>query len=141
MNPNAPVSPPAITACERILLVEDEEIVRLMIKSVLGFRGYKVVEAEDGIDAVEKFQASSQKIDLVLMDFHLPRLNGRESVVRLRQIDPKLPVVILSGGLHDAIGDDGGPELEGVAFLHKPFDNDELFRVMRQLLDARSALA
>lgn len=132
MNPKATrKSPPAR---ERILLVDDEDLVRMMIKSVLGFRGYQVVEAVDGIDAVEKFREASPKIDLVLMDFHLPRLNGQEALFRIREIDPKLPAVILSGGLHDGIGGGG---LEGVAFLHKPFENEELFRLVRELLDAR----
>ena len=122
---------------ERILLVDDEEMVRMMIKSVLNWRGYQVVEAEDGIDAVEKFRAASPKIDLVLMDFHLPRLNGQDALRRIRETDPKLPAVILSGGLHEGIGDGTGGGLDGVAFLHKPFENDELLRLMRELLDAR----
>ena len=132
MNPKATSKPRAVR--ERILLVDDEDLVRRMIKTMLGFRGYQVVEAEDGIDAVEKFRAASPKIDLVLMDYHLPRLNGREALVRIREIDPKLPAVIFSGGLHEGIGD---AWLEGVAFLHKPFENDELFRLVRELLDAR----
>ena len=123
---------------ERILLVDDEDLVRMMIKAVLGFNGYQVVEAEDGIDAVEKFRAASPKIDLVLMDFHLPRLNGCEALVRIREIDPKLPAVILSGGLHDGLEEGGEGRLEGVAFLHKPFQNEELYRIVRELLDARS---
>ena len=132
MNPKATSKPRAVR--ERILLVDDEDLVRRMIKTVLNFHGYQVVEAEDGIDAVEKFRAASPKIDLVLMDYHLPRLNGREALVRIREIDPKLPAVIFSGGLHDGIDDAG---LEGVAFLHKPFENAELFRLVRELLDAR----
>jgi two-component system, cell cycle sensor histidine kinase and response regulator CckA len=132
MTPKATNKPPATR--DRILLVDDEDLVRMMIRTVLGFRGYEVVEAEDGIDAVEKFRAASPGIDLVLMDYHLPRLNGREALLRIREIDPKVPAVIFSGGLHDGISDGG---LEGVAFLHKPFENDELFRLVRELLDAR----
>jgi len=132
MKPKSAARP---AARERILLVDDEDLVRMMIKSVLGFSGYRVTEAEDGIDAVEKFRAASPKIDLVLMDYHLPRLNGHDALLRIREIDPRMPAVILSGGLHEGLGD----VPNGVAFLHKPFENDELLRVMRGLLDARTA--
>jgi len=137
MNPKAAGATPAVR--ERILLVDDEEMVRMMIKSVLGFRGYQVTEAGDGIEALEKFKAASPPIDLVLMDYHLPRLNGQETLVQIRELDPKVPAVILSGGLHDGIGEEGTRGLEGVGFLHKPFQNDELFRIIRELLDARES--
>lgn len=127
---------PKPAARERILLVDDEDLVRMMIKSVLGFSGYQVVEAEDGLDAVEKFRAASPKIDLVLMDYHLPRLNGQEALLRLREIEPGLPAILLSGGLHDGMERMAG--LEDVTFLHKPFENDELLRAMRGLLDGRA---
>ena len=119
---------------ERVLLVDDETLVRTMTRTVLGFAGYQVVEAEDGVEAVEKFRSASPKIELALLDYHLPRMNGHEVLVQIREMDPKLPAVILSGGLHEGIGATG---LDGVAFLHKPFQNDELLRVMRDLLEAR----
>jgi CheY-like chemotaxis protein len=129
------LKPPVAGAC--ILLVDDEEMVRKMIKSILGMRGYKVVEAEDGVDALEKFRDATQKIDLVLMDYHLPRLNGIDSLLQLREMDPKLPAVILSGGLHEGIGEGTPGGLDGVEFLHKPFQNDELFGLLARLLQAR----
>ena len=70
MNPKAAAKIPAVR--EWILLVDDEELVRMMIKSVLKMRGYQVVEAEDGIDALEKFRMASPKIELVLMDSRKP---------------------------------------------------------------------
>lgn len=136
MNPQNTGKSPAVR--ERILLVDDEDLVRMMIKSVLGWRGYQVVEAEDGIEAVEKFRAASPPIDLVLMDFHLPRLNGQEALALIRESDPTLPAVILSGGLHEGIGDGPNDGLSNVAFLHKPFENEELLRLVRELLDARN---
>ena len=110
----------------------------MMIKSVLALRGYDVVEAEDGIDAVEKFQAATPKIDLVVMDYHLPRLNGHEALARIREMDPKMPAVMLSGGLHDGTGEEGTQGLAAVAFLHKPFQNEDLFEVIRRLIDGRT---
>ena len=139
MSAKATTKPGA--ARERILLVDDEQMVRMMIKSILGFRGYQVIEAEDGIDAVEKFREATSKIDLVLMDYHLPRLNGHEALLQLRELDPELPALMLSGGLHDGIDMDTTNGLRGVAFLHKPFQNDELFRLVGELIGARSGRA
>ena len=119
---------------ERILVVDDEELVRLVTKAVLAYRGYKVVEAEDGQDAVTKYSAAPSSFDLILMDMHMPRLNGYDALVRIRQINPQAKAIILSGGVHDP--EDGVGQMEKVAFLHKPFENHELVRLVRQLLDS-----
>ena len=128
--------PKALEGRERILVVDDEELVRMVTKAVLAYRGYDVLEAEDGQDAVEKFSSASPKIDLVLMDVHMPRLNGHDALRRIREIEPNARVVLVSGGVHDGASDPSTGQ-EGVAFLHKPFENQELARVVRELLDAR----
>ena len=119
---------------ERILVVDDEELLRMVMKAVLAYRGYHVAEAEDGVDAVEKYAKASPKFDLVLMDMHMPRLNGHDALVKIREIDPRARAVMLSGGLHDGASD-SVTGLEGVSFLHKPFENQELIRLVRQMLD------
>jgi CheY-like chemotaxis protein len=119
---------------ERILVVDDEELVRLVTKAVLAYRGYQIEEAEDGEDAVRKYARSTAPFDLVLMDMHMPRLNGHDALRRIREINPRAKAVILSGGVHEPeeyIGDE-----ERVAFLHKPFENQELLRVVRRVLDS-----
>ena len=121
---------------ERILVVDDEELVRMVTKAVLSYRGYNVAEAEDGQDAVEKYRAAQPPFDIVLMDMHMPRLNGHDALLRIREINPKARVVLLSGGLHDA-GADSVTSLPGVVFLHKPFENQELVRLVRELLDRK----
>lgn len=123
----------AVEGKERILVVDDEELVRMVTKAVLAYRGYQVSEAEDGEDAVEKYAKAPGSFDLVLMDLHMPRLNGYDALVRIREINPKAKVIMLSGGVHDP--EDGIGQLEKVAFLHKPFDNQELVRLVRQMLD------
>jgi nitrogen-specific signal transduction histidine kinase/ActR/RegA family two-component response regulator len=132
----APVSDPmTMEGHERILVVDDEELVRMVTKAVLAYRGYQVVEAEDGEDAIEKYTKASPPIDLVLMDMHMPRLNGHDALLRIREANPKAKAVMFSGGLHDRASD-AAASLEGVAFLHKPFENQELIRVVREMLDA-----
>jgi DNA-binding response OmpR family regulator len=135
MKPGATSSP---ARRERILIADDEELVRMAIKAILSIGGYDVAMAEDGAEAVEKFREASPRFDLVVLDMHMPRLDGHGALLRICEIDPHARVVLLSGGLHDFTSD-SVTGLEGVAFLHKPFENDELLGLIRQLLDSRRA--
>ena len=123
-------------ARERVLVVDDEELVRMVIKAVLTYRGYQVFEASDGEDAVLKYQQAQPAFDLVLMDLHMPRLNGYDALLRIRQLNPKLKAILLSGGSQDPAS--LGGDIEGVAYLQKPFDNQELANVVRKLLDGKA---
>jgi len=121
---------------ERILLVDDEELVRMAIKAILSFGGYDVALAEHGAEGVERFRDASPGFDLVVLDMHMPRLDGRGTLLRIREIDPNARVVLLSGAMQDPANE--GIEMEGVAFLQKPFENDELLGLVRQMLGSRS---
>jgi len=132
-RPARVADPKATEGKECILLVDDEELVRLVTKAVLSFRGYRVMEAEDGQDAVDKYGANPAAVDLVLMDMHMPRLNGYDALRRIRQLNPRARVIMLSGGVHDP--EAGLSDLDGAAFLHKPFENEDLLRLVRQQLD------
>jgi CheY-like chemotaxis protein len=118
---------------ERVLVVDDEELVRLVTKAVLAYRGYQVTEAGDGKEAVEKYAAAAGAFDLVLMDLHMPRLNGFEALKRIRELNPRAKAIVLSGGVHEP--EDRPALLDNVAFLHKPFENQELLRQVRRMLD------
>ena len=119
---------------ERILVVDDEELVRMVTKAVLAYRGYQVTEAEDGEDAVEKYTMSATPFDLILMDLHMPRLNGYDALLKIRQQFPSARAILLSGGVHEP--DSMFGNLEGVAFLQKPFENQELVLLVRRMLDS-----
>ncbi|MDB6054971.1 MAG: domain S-box, partial [Verrucomicrobiales bacterium] len=120
---------------ERILIVDDEEFVRLVTRAVLGYRGYTMVEAVDGAEGVEKYKNAEIPFDLVLMDLHLPKMNGWDALAQIKQFDPKAKVIMLSGG--SAAGfDEKGQELGASGFLEKPFENINLLKMVRKLLDA-----
>jgi nitrogen-specific signal transduction histidine kinase/ActR/RegA family two-component response regulator len=108
-----------------ILLVEDEEMIRNMTTSMLSRMGFKVLEAIDGVDAVEIFQKHQDEIDVVVSDLTMPRMDGWETLAALRQIRPNLPVILASG--HDESMVFAGDHLESPqAFLHKPYKRSTL---------------
>jgi CheY-like chemotaxis protein len=114
-------------------VVDDEELVRMVTKAVLAYRGYQIAEARDGEEAVRKYAETQPPFDLVLMDLHMPRLNGYDALLRIRQMNPRLKAVLVSGGSQDPAS--LGGDIDGVAYLQKPFDNQELAGVVRRLLD------
>ncbi len=121
---------------ECILVADDDEAVRTIIRAVLEYRGYHVVEACDGEDAVNKYLKSPNRFDLVLMDLHMPRLNGCEALLKIRQSDPKARIVLLSGTVQE-LKEGARGEIEKVRFLPKPFQNQELVELVREVLDAK----
>lgn len=130
----APIETKDLEGKEQILVVDDEELVRMVTKAVLAYRGYRIIEAEDGEDAVAKYSANAGSIGLVLMDLHMPKLNGHEALLQIREINPQVRAILLSGGLQEVDG--RLSEMKNLAFLQKPFENQELLRVVRELLDS-----
>ncbi|HYM75276.1 MAG TPA: PAS domain S-box protein [Candidatus Dormibacteraeota bacterium] len=118
---------------ETVLLVEDEESVRQLVRDTLTARGYRVVEAEHGEAGVAAAAALQGKIDLVITDVVMPGMGGREMVKLLAQTRPDTKVLYLSGYTEDAIVNDGSIE-KGTAFLQKPFTLQNLSRKVREVL-------
>lgn len=133
-KPAIKVETSATEGRERILVVDDEEMVRMVIKAVLAYRGYQVTEARDGEEAVQLYSANPGGFDLVVLDLHMPRLSGHEALLRIRAVNPNARAVMLSGGIHDLDTTSG---LDPIAFLQKPFENQELLQLIREMLDAR----
>jgi len=80
-----------------VLLVEDEEMVRQMASAILKRLGFTVLEAKDGVQAVEVFRERHDEIRCVLCDLTMPRMDGWETLAALRKIEPYIPVVLASG--------------------------------------------
>ncbi len=119
--------------CETVLLVEDEESVRELVRETLKARGYKVLEADNGESGLRVAAAYSDRIDILITDVVRPGMGGRELSKRLLQIRPNLGVLYLSGYTEDTILHQGvlGP---GTAFLQKPFTLQNLARKVREVL-------
>lgn len=119
---------------ERILLVEDEDSVRMLGKEILSACGYSVIEAANGAEALNLALNSEDPIDLVITDVVMPQMGGRELVERLSAANPQIRVLFTSGYTDDAILRHGIID-KGADFLQKPFTFDALSRKVRQLLE------
>jgi PAS domain S-box-containing protein len=133
------VAPAATGGNEHILVVDDEQSIREVATDLLTSFGYSVLLAKDGIEAIEVFRGNRSIISLVLLDMQMPGLNGLLTHRRLREIDPAVRVILSSGyGLDSDI--QGGLEEGVLAFIQKPYEVNELARLVRQCLDKAPAV-
>jgi PAS domain S-box-containing protein len=120
-----------------VLLVEDEPALRAVVARVLRASGYEVVEAADGVEALERARARREDFDAVITDVVMPRMGGRELAERLREERPAVPVLFVSGHVEEA--STGGSLPRGAAFLGKPFEPEALRRALLELTARRRA--
>src|SRR6266568_1387132 len=118
---------------ETVLLVEDEESVRQLVRETLQSKGYKVLEAENGEAALRIASAHLGSIEMLITDVVMPGMSGRELSKKLDEARPKTKVLYLSGYTEDAIMQQGVFEV-GTAFLQKPFTLQMLSRKVRDVL-------
>ncbi len=120
---------------ECILLTEDEEVIREMAQMALEAKGYKVLTAPDGAAALGIYRNRWKEIDLVVADMVMPHMSGPELVARMKEVNPKVRVVVSSGY---------SPDLEGqhmlqhgcLGYLQKPYNPEDLCRMIRSVLDS-----
>ena len=117
----------------RVLLVDDEEIVRNIAFKMLTRIGYEVVLTSDGQEAVDFYQDHHEEIDLVVVDMLMPRMNGRDCFRRLREINPQVRAILSTGYSHNQsiqeVLDEGL-----LAYISKPFDLQEIASVVGSVL-------
>ena len=117
-----------------VLVVEDDRLNRNLICKVLRNEGHQVVEANDGAEALELLYA--QRFDLVITDFVMPRLNGLKFVEQLHPLQPRLPIIFITGYLSAA---SGKAIFDNVAeVIPKPFELDVLRSTVQRLLESTS---
>ena len=118
---------------ETVLLVEDEESVRELVRETLRSKGYTVMEAADGISGMKVAESWEGKIDILITDVVMPGMSGRELAQRVSASRPDIRVLYLSGYTEDAIIHEGVLD-PGIAFLQKPFTLQALARKVRAVL-------
>lgn len=134
----APVAAKMAHGKETVLLVEDEPPVRKLLRRVLEQYGYRVIEAENGLLALDAWARESAKADILLSDAVLPGgVSGRELAARLRKDRPGLKVILTSGfDLGDTLIPELGPSEQDFRFIQKPYAPEKLVSLVRECLDS-----
>jgi len=113
---------------QTILMVDDEDLVLNMGRTILSAFGYRVLTANSGAKALEIFSSSNADVDLVITDLVMPQMSGRELMEKIQALSPGIPIICTSGYVRAS-----GKENPG-NFLPKPFTSQELLRRVKQLL-------
>ncbi len=128
----------ALDGTETVLLAEDDPAVRAMTAEVLRERGYLVLEARDGVEALAALRAHARPVDIVVTDVAMPRMDGRRLADAVRASAPATKVLFLSGHVDEAVSRHG-VDPSGGALLAKPFRPEVLLERIRSLLPAARA--
>lgn len=120
---------------ETVLLVEDEASVRALAETILKKLGYKVLVADSGKAALEIWQQSQDSIDIVLTDVIMPQMSGGDLAHKLRELNPRIKILFMSGYTDDMIAGHGVLAGE-TQLIQKPFTAEALGRKLRAVLDA-----
>jgi len=127
---------PARGGHETILLVEDEDIVRHVATAALKRKGYHIIQASSGSDALVKWETCKNKVDLILIDVVMPGMNGNQVAGILTANAPDIPVLFMSGHTEDVVLHKGIID-HGIAFIQKPFSAESLSHKVREILDSK----
>ena len=125
--------PELVGRSKTILVVEDEDSVRQLCTELLEIFGYNTITASDGLEGVEMFKANQNRIDLVLLDLLMPRMNGIEAYAEFIKMKPDIKVLISSGFTEEALAEKmKGPLPAG--YLHKPYQMENLKEEIERIL-------
>lgn len=124
-----------MTSLHTILIVDDESYIRDLLMSVLSLE-YKVLTAEDGVEAFEKYSQHQDAIQCVITDLFMPRMDGEELIAKLHEAQPDLPVILITA-LQDEARLNQLRERPNVTVMPKPFNLGQLRNTLRQSMTVR----
>ncbi len=132
----ATTSTQVLKGSETILVVEDDHLIRSLIREILTDNGYVVLAAGLGQEALQLCQNAPGKIDLLLTDVVLPQMSGKEIAFRVQKMRPDVKTIFMSGYTGDAMARGNAPGEPKGEFLQKPFTPDVLCKRIRAVLDS-----
>lgn len=136
VTPMADKKSPLPGGSETILIVDDHETIWDFLITALQKLGYSVLLAENGLDAVEIYQANPDQIDMVLLDMIMPKAGGHQTFFRLKAIDPEVRVLLSSGFVSESEVQDLLAQ-GACGFIPKPHRLPVMARAIRDVLDGR----
>jgi len=132
-----PTSRPVPKGKERILFVDDEELLVEMAEGMLGRLGYKVVCTTDSADALQIFAKDPHAFDLVITDHTMPNMTGATLAQKLKEIRPDIPLILCTG-YSETISQEKAESMGIHGFVMKPLSKDELAEAVRRVLDKKA---
>ena len=132
--PTGGARPESTAGTETVLVAEDDEMVRTLVRITLEDSGYTVLEAASGETALELCEHGPEQIHVLVTDMVMPGMGGRALADRLQTLRPELRVLFVSGYAEAEVAGSGGAE-DGTSFLEKPFTPEELAHEVRALID------
>ncbi len=119
---------------ERILFVDDEEMLAQMGKVVLERCGYRVTTKPQSLEALELFQNQSDEFDLVITDQTMPGITGLDLAQKMKHIRPDIPIILCTG--FSAMVNEEVTKAQGISgYIEKPYENSVLISIVRKVLD------
>jgi len=121
----------------KILVVEDDDVSYILLNEILSSYPVKLIRAMDGVEAVEMFQNNQSAYDLILMDIRLPKLNGYKVTKKIKELNPKLPIIAVTAYAHS----------QGIVdcykagcddFIAKPFNIGDIVKLIENYLVLRN---
>ncbi len=123
---------------ETILLVEDEDTVRKLTGKILNSLGYRILEARNGVEAIQMYDHATEPIHLVLTDVVMPQMGGPEMITKILEKNPDCRAVFMSGFADGRVNGNGnGNGQASIPFINKPFTRETLAAQIRETLDDR----
>lgn len=119
-----------------VLLAEDEASMLRLLEKLFLRRGYKILKATNGQAALDIYQQHKEEIDVVLLDIGLPKISGRDLLLKIRTENPDVRVIVTSGYIEPAMKSE--LDQARVEFLHKPYTPDDVFKTLRRLTETAS---
>jgi two-component system, cell cycle sensor histidine kinase and response regulator CckA len=126
-----------LTGEERLLLVEDEEVVRNLAIKILTNAGYRVTACADGPEAVALYRDGASEFDLILLDMMMPNMHGKDVFAAMKQINPHVCVLLMSGYSDSNVQEVLDQGIKG--FIPKPFRSKQLLQKIREALDTTTS--
>lgn len=128
----------SLSGQETILVVDDEEHLRLLAKDMLETFGYKVITASNGFEAIETYRERAGEVSIVVLDMIMPGMDGRDLFYEIRKVDPSIPVIIASGycpaQVVEELSDAG---VDGI--VSKPYQSDDLASEIRRIINRKKS--